>query len=78
MKKTIFSNWTVMRFLRLAMGIAILAQAVMAKDMLFALAGIIFTAMPVFNVGCCGAAGCAALPPKKQNTTKEIMYEEVV
>jgi hypothetical protein len=78
MKQTILSNWTLMRFLRLAMGIAILVQAVMAKDMLFAFAGIIFTAMPVFNVGCCGTAGCAAPAPKKQETTKEITYEEVV
>jgi hypothetical protein len=67
-----------MRFLRLGIGIAILVQAILTKDMLFALAGIIFTAMPVFNVGCCGMAGCAATPPKKQNTTKEIPYEEVV
>ena len=67
-----------MRFLRLAMGIAILVQAVIAKDILFAFAGIVFTAMPVFNVGCCGTAGCAAPPKKNLDTTKEIIYEEVV
>lgn len=78
MKQAIFSNWTVMRFLRLAMGIAILVQAVMIKDILFVLGGIIFTAMPVFNIGCCGMAGCAAPAPKKQKTAKEIIYEEVV
>ncbi len=78
MKRTILSNWTFMRFLRLAMGIAILVQAVIAKDMLFAFAGIVFTAMPVFNVGCCGTAGCAAPPKKNNETTKDIIYEEVV
>ena len=78
MKRTILANWTLMRFLRLAMGIAILVQAVIAKDMLFALAGIVFTAMPVFNVGCCGTAGCAAPPKRNQDTTKDIIYEEVV
>jgi hypothetical protein len=78
MKQTILSNWTLMRFLRLAMGIAILAQSVIAKDMLFAFAGIVFTAMPVFNVGCCGTAGCAAPLKKNQDTTKDIIYEEVV
>jgi hypothetical protein len=78
MKQTILSNWTLMRFLRLAMGIAILVQAVIAKDMLFAFAGIVFTAMPVFNIGCCGTAGCAAPPKKDSNTTKDITYEEVV
>ncbi len=78
MKQTIFSNWTLMRFLRLGMGVAILVQAVMAKDLLFAFAGIIFTAMPVFNIGCCGTAGCAAPPKKEPVTTKDITYEEVV
>jgi hypothetical protein len=78
MKQQLLTNWTLMRFLRLTIGIAILVQAVMVKDILFAFAGIIFTAMPVFNVGCCGTAGCAAPPSKKQNTTKEIPYEEVV
>ncbi len=67
-----------MRFLRLVMGIAILVQGVMAKDILFALAGIIFTAMPVFDIGCCGTAGCAAPPAKNQDSKKEITYEEVV
>ena len=78
MKQTVFSNWSLMRFLRLGMGIAILGQAVIAKDMLFAFAGTIFTAMPVFNVGCCGTAGCAAKPKKNSDTIKEIIYEEVV
>lgn len=78
MKQIIFSNWTLMRFLRLAMGIAILVQAVIAKDMLFAFAGIVFTAMPVFNVGCCGTAGCATPAKKDSDKTKDIIYEEVV
>jgi len=78
MKQTIFSNWTLMRFLRLGMGVAILVQAIMAKDLMFAFAGILFTAMPVFNIGCCGTAGCAVPPKKEPVTTKDITYEEVV
>jgi hypothetical protein len=78
MRQTILSNWTLMRFLRLGMGVAILVQAIMAKDLLFAFAGILFIAMPVFNIGCCGTAGCAAPPKKETGTTKDITYEEVV
>ena len=77
MKETIISNWTLMRFLRLALGIAILVQAVIARDILFAFAGMIFTAMPVFNVGCCGTAGCAVPTKKNTDTTKDITYDEV-
>lgn len=78
MKNNILSNWTFMRFLRLGMGVAILVQAVIAKDVLFAFLGLVFTAMPVFNIGCCGTAGCAAPPKKSQDLSKDITYEEVV
>ena len=71
MKQIILSNWTLMRFLRLVMGIAILVQAVIAKDILFAFAGIVFTAMPVFNIGCCGTAGCATPGKKKPGYNKK-------
>lgn len=77
MRNVIFKHWTFFRCLRLALGIAILIQAVITEDILFACAGIIFTAMPVFNLGCCGTSGCAAPPPAKHHTSKEIQYEEV-
>ncbi len=66
-----------MRFLRLGLGIAVLVQAALAKDVLFVLLGLGFIAMPVFNVGCCGTNGCYVPPKKNANTTKDIHYEEV-
>lgn len=78
MKNIIFTNWTLIRFLRLGVGIAILVQAVLARDVLFAFLGIMFTAMPVFDIGCCGRNGCYVPPVKKEVNTKDISYEEVV
>jgi hypothetical protein len=78
MKQTILTNWSFIRFLRLGMGIAILVQAVVAKDILFALLGVVFTAMPVFNIGCCGTQGCYASSIKNQDKKKDVTYEEVV
>jgi len=78
MKQAIFSNWNFIRFLRLAIGIAILVQAVIARDFLFAIMGLIFTLMPVFNIGCCGSQGCYVPVDKEPAQTKEIIYEEVV
>ena len=78
MKQMIFSNWNLIRVLRLAMGIAILVQGVMAKDVLFGIAGLLFTGMAVFNMGCCAAGNCAAPPVKNESITKDIQYEEVV
>jgi hypothetical protein len=76
MKQIIFSNWTFIRFIRLAMGIAIVVQAVIAKDIMFGIAGLLFTGLAVFNLGCCGTGSCYT-PINKTNTSKDIIYEEV-
>ena len=68
-----------MRFLRLGLGLAIIIQAAMAADFTMGVIGLLFTAMPVFNLGCCGTNGCST-PVKKNvsNTSNETSYEEVI
>ena len=78
MKNKIFSNWNFMRVLRLGMGIAILVQAILAKEVLFVIAGLLFSGMAVLNIGCCGTGGCGVPTKKTLETTKDITYEEVV
>ena len=81
MKQSILSNWNFFRFLRLGIGIVILVQAVLARDVLFGIVGLLFSGMAVFNVGCCGMGTCSTpnKPAKKTSeTTKDIRYEEVV
>lgn len=78
MKQVIFSNWNFIRFLRMGLGIAIVVQSAIAGNWAIGIAGILFTAMPVFNIGCCGTAGCATPVKKSSQTTKDITYEEVV
>ena len=77
MKESLFSNWSIIRFLRLGIGLAIIVQAFIAKDLLFGLAGLLFTGMAVFNAGCCGTSGCS-VPVKKNTAKKDVTYEEVV
>ena len=67
-----------MRFFRLVIGIIIIVQAVMARDAMLGLAGIFFTSLPVFNVGCCGAGSCYVSEKKDRSKNKDIHYEEVV
>lgn len=74
----IFSNWNVMRVLRLALSIAVIIQAVATKDVAFGIAGVLLTGMTVLGIGCCGAQGCYTEPQKSIETEKEISYEEVV
>ena len=79
MKSGILSNWNLMRFVRLALGVAIIIQSVMAKDWVLGIIGVLFTSMPVFNIGCCSTQGCST-PSNNGNkeNTKDISYEEVV
>jgi hypothetical protein len=78
MKQAILSNWNFMRFLRLGIGIAIIIQSIMASNWTMGILGLLFTTMPIFNIGCCGTAGCATPVKKTSETAKDITYEEVV
>ncbi len=81
MKDAVLNNWSIIRFLRLGIGIAIIVQGIIASDLLFGLAGLLFSGMAVFNAGCCGTSACAPPPVKNSSSVskdKEITYEEVV
>lgn len=64
MKQTILTNWTFVRILRLLLGLSIIVQAMIVKDAFLGAAGLLFSSMAVFNVGCCGTGGCATIPKK--------------
>jgi hypothetical protein len=78
MKQTLLSNWNFIRVLRLLMGIAIIVQAVLARDIIFGIAGALFTVLAIFNIGCCGTDACYTPVKKDAANKKEIIYEEVV
>ena len=50
MKQGILRNWNFMRFVRLGVGIAIIVQSVIVKDLTMGIAGILLTCMPLFNI----------------------------
>jgi len=77
MKQRLISNWSLMRWLRLVMGIAILVQALLVNDIPLAIAGILFTALPLFNLGCCGGV-CSTSTFSENKKNSEVHYEEVV
>lgn len=59
MMKAILNNWSVMRAIRLTIGIIALVQSVIQRDItLGILAGfLLLTAMA--NIGCCGTNNCS-------------------
>jgi len=78
MKQTILNDWNFVRWVRLVMGIAIIVQAVVVKDIMFSVIGIALAGMAVFNIGCCGAGNCYTAVKNNADPVKEIVYEEVV
>jgi len=58
MRKVIFSNWNYVRAVRLLIALAILAEAIHARDILFGIAGVLFMLLVIFNMGCCSAGSC--------------------
>lgn len=66
-----------MRVLRLAIGIFIIVQSVVVRDWLFVGAGVLFSLIPIMNIGCCGASGCNTPVRKSNRKIKEVNYEEI-
>lgn len=77
--KNILINWTLFRFIRLALGIFILIQGITMGDKVSLLLGTLFTSMPLLNIGCCGVGACDVSYKKQTSQNiEETSYEEVV
>lgn len=76
MKQLILNNWNIFRFLRLIVGVAIVVEGAISKDILFGIAGILITAMAVFNIGCCGQAGCGIPAKRDSQPPKDMTYQD--
>ncbi len=57
--KAILSNWSIMRGLRLVLGIAAFVQAFIQKDITLGLLAAFLLLTAISNIGCCGLNGCA-------------------
>ena len=67
-----------MRFLRLGMAVYIIVIGIQENNLWFIILGVLFSLMPLFNIGCCGAAGCnTTYSTSKAKNTEDITYEEV-
>jgi len=76
---TIFQNWTFMRGIRLLLGVVILVQSIVTKDILFGTMSLLLIAMPLFNFGCCSEGACGVGLPNNKSHSKieDVEFEEV-
>jgi hypothetical protein len=82
---TLLKNWHFMRLLRAGIAIWVFAEFWRTSDWILLAMGSFFAVQAIFDVGCCGAAGCApqqratVTPPGNQanHPEEEIIFEEV-
>lgn len=82
MKKRIFTNWTLIRVLFLAMGIFVIIESIVSQNWLGILFGGYFASMGLFAIGCvggnCFGGDCYIEPSKKSfDSSDEIEFEEI-
>ncbi len=66
-----------MRVLRFILGISIIVQGAVSGTWSFIILGMLFTLLPVLNIGCCGASGCRTPVSKNSEGVEDISYEEI-
>ena len=78
MKNTILSGWNLMRWLRLAIGVAIAYQAFVTQNGLLGLLAGIFIFQALANAACCGTSACNTAPGKQNSgKTEDVEFEEI-
>ncbi len=66
--KNYLTNWNWMRFLRLALGIMAIIQGFQSEEILLIIMGVLFSILPILNVGCGSTSGCS-IPQSHNNET---------
>ena len=74
--KYYLKNWTVMRSIRLIIGLSITFQGFQASDWLFVTLGGLFSIMPLLNIGC-GSSGCGIPSIKPSGKSGNINCDEI-
>jgi hypothetical protein len=77
-KQTLFTQWNLMRWIRLAAGLFFAVQAVQIHDTIAGVISMILLVQALTNTGCCGVSGCAVpTTTKNPNAIQEVEYEEI-
>lgn len=77
-KNTILTGWNIMRWLRLALGVALAYQAFTTQNGLIGLLAGIVIFQALANTGCCGTSACSTAPGKHNfGKTEDVEFEEI-
>lgn len=77
-KQTLFTQWNLMRWVRLIAGLFFAVQAVQIHDTIAGVIAAMLLVQAVTNTGCCGVGSCAVpTSTKKLDPGQEVEYEEI-
>jgi len=77
-KQTLFTQWTLIRWIRLIAGMFFAVQAVQIHDTIAGLISAMLLVQAFTNTGCCGVSGCAVpTSTKNSHLSQEVEYEEI-
>lgn len=78
LRKTIFTNWNFMRWLRLAVGLLVAYQAFELQNGLLGLLAGLFIFQALANAACCGISSCNTVWGKHNfGKTEDVEFEEI-
>lgn len=76
-RETLLTNWHLMRWIRLFMGIYAATVAIQMHDTFSGIIAALFLFQALTNTGCCGAGSCTVPIGKKHEPVKDIEFEEI-
>ncbi len=71
------NRWNFIRVIRLLLGVSILIQGFYTMEVAFILLGIVFTAMPILNIGCCATGSCEIQQKSTNGQFQKETIEEI-
>lgn len=82
LKQRLFTNWHLVRIMRLGIGMMLLVAGIQNKDWAMGLFSLFFLYQAVTDTGCCGTKGyCPPAVKRNPNATSiqtdQIEYEEI-
>jgi len=76
MMQTLLTNWHLMRWLRLVLGVIFAVQALYYMDPVPGFFGAFFLFQAATNSGCCGGNACA-IPVNEKSSKEDTNFKEI-
>lgn len=77
-RKTLFTGWNFMRWLRFGLGGFLAIQAVQTQDGILGFLATFLLFQSITNTGCCASSACSVPITKNKNETiEDIEFEEI-